>query len=67
MQKKVLLITGCKDPRKWYSHLVGKYVPLHAIETTEYKSREPAGYINFVSVDDAKVVDVENYPKFYFY
>lgn len=65
--KKVLLITKCQDSLKWYSHLIGKYVPLHDVETIEYKSREPSGYVNFVSLDDAKIVDVENYPKIYFY
>lgn len=65
--KQVLLITQCQDSLKWYSDLIGKHVPLHDVETTEYKSREPSGYINFVSLDDAKIVDVENYSKFYFY
>ena len=35
--------------------MVGKVVPLLAIEETEYKSREPAGYVNFVSKGDAVV------------
>lgn len=50
-----LKIVRCKDPLKWYYHMVGKVVPLLAIEETEYKSREPAGYVNFVSKDDAVV------------
>jgi len=50
-----LKIVSCKDPLKWYYHMVGKVVPLLAIEETEYKSREPAGYVNFVSKGDAVV------------
>ena len=54
---KALKIVSCNDDRKWYSGLIGKVVPLLDIEEKEYKSREPAGYINFVSKEDAVVVD----------
>jgi hypothetical protein len=40
--------------------LVGSVVDLLAIEETEYKSLEPAGYINFVSKGDARVVNICN-------
>lgn len=51
-----LKIVKCNDPLKWYAKLVGKEVPLLAIEKIEYKSREPAGYINFVLKSDAEIV-----------
>lgn len=56
---EALLITKCTDQRKWYSHLTGKFVPLLEIEENEFKSREPAGYINFVSKDDAEIVTID--------
>lgn len=43
---------------RWYADKVGEIVPLLAIERTEYKSREDAGYINFVQFADAKIVEV---------
>ena len=51
-----LKIVKCNDPLKWYAKLIGEEVPLLAIEKTEYKSREPAGYVNFVSKNDAEIV-----------
>jgi len=56
----ILLITQCNDPLKWYSNKVGQYVVCLGIEEKEYKSREDAGYINFVSKEDAilkRIVD----------
>ena len=44
---------------RWYADKVGETVPLLAIERTEYKSREDAGYVNFVQLADAEVVEVE--------
>ena len=55
---KVLKIVSCRDKLKWYSDMVGYLVPLLAIEEIEYKSREPAGYINFVSKEDAEIIEV---------
>ena len=43
---------------RWYADKVGEIVPLLAIERTEYKSREDAGYVNFVQFTDAKIVEV---------
>jgi len=57
---KALLITGHGDGMRWYADKVGEIVPLLAIEGTEYKSREDAGYINFVQFADAKIVEVES-------
>ena len=55
---EALLITSKGDGMRWYADKVGEVVPLLAIERTEYKSREDAGYINFVQFADAKIVEV---------
>jgi len=55
---KALLITSSGDGMRWYADKVGQVVPLLAIERTEYKSREDAGYINFVQLADAKIIEV---------
>lgn len=55
---QALLITSCNDSLKWYSKLVGSIVDLLAVEEIEYKSLEPAGYVNFISKEDAKIVDL---------
>ena len=55
---EALLITSRGDGMRWYADKVGETVPLLAIERTEYKSREDAGYINFVQFADAKIVEV---------
>lgn len=53
---KALRIIKCDDPYKWYASLVGEVVPLVDVETNEYKSKEPDGFINFISKEDAEVV-----------
>ena len=55
---KALLITSSGDGMRWYADKVGETVPLLAIERTEYMSREPHGYTNFVQFADAKIVEV---------
>ena len=45
---KALRIIKCDDPYKWYASLVGEVVPLVDVETNEYKSKEPDGFINFI-------------------
>ena len=56
---KALLITSHGDGMRWYADKVGELVPLLAIERTEYMSREPSGYTNFVQFADAEIVEVE--------
>lgn len=51
-----LLITGCGDSMRWYADLVGQCVPLLADVGTEFKSREPSGFVNFVQYVDAVVL-----------
>lgn len=53
----LLLIKKCPDRLRWYSDLVGQTVPyLGDAGFGEYKSREPAGYINFVQYEDAEII-----------
>lgn len=61
----MLKITKCQDRLKWYYHLVGKYVPLLDIEEKEFRSREEAGYINFVSLSDAEIIELDETPNLY--
>lgn len=64
---KALLITDCDDSKKWYSELVGCVVPFAGDEGNEFRSREPAGYINYVSKTDCVTIEgssvayMENY------
>lgn len=51
-----LLIKQCADPCRWYADKVGETVPYLGDLGTEYKSREPNGYINFVQYEDAEIV-----------
>ena len=51
---KVVKIVSCNDSGKWYADLIGECVPytgtVHATGGKyEYRSRQPDGYINFVS------------------
>jgi hypothetical protein len=62
---KALLITDSKDRSMWYSKYIGRYVPLLDEEQIEYKSLEPAGYINFVLKKDCEVKEVSEKVKFY--
>ena len=50
-------ILRCLDPNKWYSSLVGESVPYHGDTNTEYESREPEGYINFISKLDSILIE----------
>lgn len=49
----------------WYSEYIGRYVPLLEEEQIEYKSLEPAGYVNFVLRRDCEVREVPDDVKFY--
>jgi hypothetical protein len=56
--RKGLKITQCRDGMRWYAGHVGEVFPLLATFRDEYKTREPAGYSNFIVKDDCKVVDM---------
>ena len=53
---KALKIINCDDSKKWYASLIGEIVPLLDEEEKEFKSREPEGYINFISKKDAEII-----------
>jgi len=57
---QALLIKRCPDGMRWYSTKIGQTVPFLGDVGNEYKSREDAGYINFVQYDDAELVDLES-------
>lgn len=54
-----IYIKSCNDNKKWYADLIGQTVDLLNVEENEYMSREPAGYINFVSKEDGVLVPEE--------
>lgn len=54
---KAILIVQCPDQSKWYSSLIGHIVPLGGDEGNEYRSREPEGYINYVSKKDCVIIE----------
>mgnify|MGYP003641685972 FL=1 len=62
---KTILIKRCSDSMKWYADLVGtevpyiRTVPAYPQGTVEYQCREPAGYINFVSMTDGTIITRE--------
>lgn len=60
--KRVLLIERCPDPLMWYAGMIGKEVPYLGEWKAEslYKSREPAGYINVVKFNDARIIIKES-------
>lgn len=42
---------------RWYRDLIGQTVPFLGDVGTEYKSREPAGFVNFVQYEDAEIIE----------
>ena len=57
LDMKNIKIISCNDSSKWYASLVGQVIPLLEEEEQEYKSREPSGFINFVSKVDAELTE----------
>jgi hypothetical protein len=55
-KQQFIRITGCTDGMRWYADHVGEEFPLLAAFSDEYKTREPAGYTNFVLLKDAEIV-----------
>lgn len=56
---KFLLIEKCSDSMMWYRDKIGKLVRFVREEVDTFWSREDAGYINIVKLQDAKVVEVD--------
>lgn len=61
INQKKLLITKCSDPLMWYADKVGQTVPYLGEGYGYYSSREDAGWVNVVNMDDAVVVDDKNH------
>ena len=53
---QMLKIIKCSDGMRWYASKVGELVPYLGDSMGAYKSREDAGYINFVHYEDAEVM-----------
>jgi len=56
---KNLLIKQCPDPMRWYAGMIGQHVQFMGDVGTEYRSKEPAGYWNFVQYEDCEIVEVD--------
>ena len=56
---KKLLIIDCQDCLRWYRDKIGQTVPFLGDVGSEYKSREPSGYTNFVQKSDAEIVNID--------
>ena len=54
----MLRINWCSDPHLWYAGKVGRLVPFVRAGIAEWWSREDAGYLNIVRLDDADLVEV---------
>jgi hypothetical protein len=57
--KRSLKIIKCSDSLMWYNKLVGQVVPYVREYDDCYMSREPAGYLNIVKLEDAEIIDEE--------
>ena len=55
---EMLRIIRCNDQLRWYANKIGELVPFLGDVGNEYKSREDAGYINFVQYEDAEIVEI---------
>ena len=54
-------IEKCNDARKWYADQIGKeFKVLSHYYGEEYKVRATDGYLNFVSEEDATLIEVED-------
>lgn len=55
----MLHIQKCSDPLRWYAHLVGRNVPAMGYDPINgWKSKERAGYANYILSQDADRVEV---------
>lgn len=57
--KRSLKILKCSDSLMWYNNLVGQTVPYIREYSDCYMSREPAGFLNIVKLEDAEIIDEE--------
>lgn len=55
----MLRINGCPDPLRWYAGMQGDHVACLGITSDgQWKSLEPAGYVNFVLPEDAQPIEL---------
>lgn len=58
--KETIKVVSCKDARRWYSNSIGETferIPDHLEALNqEWKTRDLAGYINFIKFTDGKLV-----------
>lgn len=54
----MLRINRCSDPHLWYASKIGGLVPYVRTGIAEWWSREDAGHLNVVRLDDADLVEV---------
>ena len=57
---KALKIMRCSDSLMWYCDKVGETVQLVREYDDCYMSREPAGYLNIVRLEDALVIEISD-------
>ena len=57
-RKRLMLKITSSCGRRWYKDLVGELVPLISDTGTEYRSREPEGFTNFVQYEHCEIVEV---------
>ena len=55
---RALKIVKCSDPLMWYQNKVGETVQLVREDEDCYMSRDPAGYLNVVRLEDAEIVEI---------
>jgi hypothetical protein len=55
---RAIKIIKCSDPLMWYREKVGDTVVLVREYEDCYMSREPAGYLNIVKLEDAEIVEI---------
>lgn len=56
----MLRINRCSAPHLWYVGKVGQLVPFVQAGIAEWWSREDAGHLNIVRLDDADLVEVRD-------
>jgi hypothetical protein len=60
---KMILIKQCADGHRWYADYVGEYFPYipdpDEERCKEWRTREPAGYTNFIQFTDGELKDTE--------
>lgn len=59
-KRKMIEVVSCTDGMRWYAGHVGETFPLLREFADELKTREPAGYTNFVLRKDARIIEIDD-------